>query len=626
MKYIKNEKIDKIIDQEYQSDFTLTGNGLYLIEIIASAKSWWQSFKNSRSFFKDDDLFLYLDNDELTTSLNTKQDARSAWNGNELKGLEKTVLIVINLKSGKHTINLKPNQSPFLKSITISLIEEKDKLNYFATANNPAQKSEGRPWLSCIILDLFITNLAITAKVNKNSRDDDDLKLILNGEIQKNENKRSHQDWFWCGKVLKGKDETFSKNINSRINQYSIDLFSDGRPLLQKIEIGLKPTETKRIPTVDDPLWTGDFRDDTEQMLLARAIFGEGRGLPNEGKIAIAWSIRNRVEDTRWADDYHGVILQAGQYDAFKVKDSNRKYIENPFYVEDTLQKVSKQQIDAWKKCYEIAGLVIIGKIKDSTSGANHYFSDYINYPYWTKSKNAKFIMKIDNTLFYNLKKENSGGFIKIKYLMLALLVILIGLGIYLAVLWQSGDEETEQICEANGDRSIEDINNSIEEIADGLYDFYHYVYINPKTLEVERIFFDQNGRFSNLKRLTNDDYYKHDLQLFSSGDSFRFGYFQNLHKKNESFDENDNKEREEYYKNYTSLIINPGYGSTPVEVYRGNNCTSSWGWEDINHVRVYNNCGSCCRYYYLINIETQKIEEEGHLIAEESACIQVYK
>jgi hypothetical protein len=196
---------------------------------------------------------------------------------------------------------------------------------------------------------------------------------------------------------------------------------------------------------------------------------------------------------------------------------------------------------------------------------------------------------------------------------------------VYLAVLWQFEDRETEQICEAKKGASIKDINDSIGETADGLYGYYHYVYINPKTSEVERIFFDQDGRFSNLKRLTNDGYYKYDLKLFSLDDSFRFGYFQNLHKGDESFDENDDRQREEYYRNYTSLIINPGYGSAPVEVYRGNNHTSSWEWEDINHTKVYNTCGTCCHYYYLINTETQKIEEEGHLTAEESECMQIH-
>lgn len=73
MKYIATEKINKIIVKSYAYDFYLDEDCLCLIEIIASAKSWWQNFKSSRSFFKDDDIFLYLDNQELTTSGDTKK-------------------------------------------------------------------------------------------------------------------------------------------------------------------------------------------------------------------------------------------------------------------------------------------------------------------------------------------------------------------------------------------------------------------------------------------------------------------------------------------------------------------------------------------------------------------------
>ena len=618
MKLIKNENINKAITRPYSCEFSLDEEALCLIEIIASAKSWKQNLKSGRSFFKDDDFFLFLDNQEITTSINTKKDACSAWNGNELKGLKKTVLVAANLRQGKHTITLKPDKSPYIEAIVISKIEEKNQIIYIPINNNPAQKSEGRPWLSYIVLDLFITNISITAQANKNRKDDDDLKLLINGKIQKNKDNKSHKDWYWCGKILKGKEKSFNQDVNLKIKQFNIDLYSDETPRLSKIEIGIKSGETKKIPTVDNPFWTENFREDTEQMILARAIFGEGRSLPDEGKIAIAWSIRNRVEDDRWPNNYHGVILQKNQFSAFKTDDPNWEYVKNPLY------EINPKQLAAWEKCYKIAGLVISGEIKDPTGGANHYFSDYIDYPGWTKSTNAKFIMKIDNTLFYNLKKESDSGFVGIKYLIPILLIILIGLGVYLAILWQFGDRETGQICETKEKELEININEPLAEPVDGLYGFYHYVYINPKTLEVERIFFKQDGRFSALKQLTNNGYYKSDLQLFSS-DSFRFGYFQNVHRADEYFDENNDEQREKYYQNYTSLIINSGYGSTPIEIYRGNDHTSSWEWEDIDHVKVYNNCGTCCRYYYLININTQKIEEEGHFEAEEAACMQIH-
>ena len=399
MKFIKNEKINKKITKPFSFDFFLEEDSLCLIEIIASAKSWWQNFKSSRAFFKDDDIFLFLDNQELTTSLNTKKDACAAWNGNELKGLEKTILIAANLKTGSHIINLQPDRSPFIKAITVSEVEEIDKIVYIPIDNNPPQKSEGRPWLSYIILDLFITKLTIAAKTNKNHTDDDDIKLLINGKIQKNENSKSHRDWYWCGKMLKGKEKIFSQDINAQIAQYKLDLYSDETPRLLKIEIGIKQPEAKRIPTVDDPLWTGDFRDDTEEMLLARLIFGEVNNEPREAKIWVAWSVINRTKaNSWWPNTIKEVILQEGQYDPIKPKSSIYKKIINPLNYDG----VGVADKKSWHECYEIARDVISGKIKNPAT-ATHFVAGK-DYKDWFEKNivpKSKFLKKIGNTYFY---------------------------------------------------------------------------------------------------------------------------------------------------------------------------------------------------------------------------------
>ncbi|MBI4652668.1 hypothetical protein HY750_00210 [Candidatus Kuenenbacteria bacterium] len=45
MKLIKQEKLDKEIVEKFSYNFDLIDDGLFLIEIIASAKSWWQNLK-----------------------------------------------------------------------------------------------------------------------------------------------------------------------------------------------------------------------------------------------------------------------------------------------------------------------------------------------------------------------------------------------------------------------------------------------------------------------------------------------------------------------------------------------------------------------------------------------------
>jgi hypothetical protein len=343
---------------------------------------------------------LFLDNQELTTSQYTKKDARSAWNGNELNGLEKTVIIALYLTKGRHIIDLKQNQSPFLRKLSISKIEEKDKITYIPMDNNPAQKSAGRPWLSYIVLDLFIAKLFISAYANKNGRDDDDIKLIINGAIQKNENTKSHRDWYWCGKILKGEDKTFTKDINLKTKQFNIDLYSDDGPRIHKIEFGVK--ELKRIPTIDEPKWTGDFRDDTEEMLLARLIFGEASGEPREAKIWVAWSVINRATaNSWWPNMTKEVILQKGQYDPFKPSDDPRSVYQkiiNPI----GYSGVEMADKESWYECYQIARGVIAKEINNSTT-ATHIHGLGVSRDWFEKNvvPNGKFLKKIGHTYFY---------------------------------------------------------------------------------------------------------------------------------------------------------------------------------------------------------------------------------
>jgi hypothetical protein len=399
MEFIKKEEANKKITKQYSCDFTLEEDALCLIEIIASAKSWWQNFKTSRSFFKDDDIFLYLDDGELTTSLNTKKDARSAWNGNELGGLEKTVIIVAHLNKGKHILNFIPDNSPYLKSISIFKVEEKNQIIYIPADNNRAQKSAGRPWLSYIVLDLFITRLSIFAKADKNGRDDDDIKLMINGKIQANENTKSHCDWYWCGKILNGKEKSFNTDINLKTKQYNVDLYSDETPRLTRIEMGIKTAETKRIPTVDDPKWTGDFKDDTEEMLLARLIFGEMNNEPREAKIWAAWSVINRTKaNSWWPKTVKEVILQKGQYDPIKPTNDIYKKIIDPF----NYKGVGVADKKSWYECYEVSIDVISGKIANPTT-ATHFVAGEKYKIFFEKNviPKGKFLKKIGKTYFY---------------------------------------------------------------------------------------------------------------------------------------------------------------------------------------------------------------------------------
>lgn len=170
-------------------------------------------------------------------------------------------------------------------------------------------------------------------------------------------------------------------------------------PILEKItfNFGSKLPNQKSIPTVDNPKWTGSFDDDTEVILL-RAVYGEAGGESKEAKIAVAWAIRNRVEDSkhRWGITYHEVILAKYQYEPFSDPESKIfEHIANPSLDEEG-------ELKAWQGSFEVAKEVIQGEVSDPTKGANHFYvpSDQPKQD-WVDEK--KFTVQIGTTRFYKL-------------------------------------------------------------------------------------------------------------------------------------------------------------------------------------------------------------------------------
>lgn len=154
------------------------------------------------------------------------------------------------------------------------------------------------------------------------------------------------------------------------------------------------PKPAKRIPTVSDPKWTGNFRDDPVQILLARMIFGEARQstLSDMARIAVGCVARNRVLSGKWGKTYVDVLLARSQFSCFSKRDPNRRLVENPFVTKNLLNQ------KAWLLCYSIAGKILTGNVTDPTRGALYYHSGSIVPPSFKK---LRFLIQIDSFRFY---------------------------------------------------------------------------------------------------------------------------------------------------------------------------------------------------------------------------------
>lgn len=115
-------------------------------------------------------------------------------------------------------------------------------------------------------------------------------------------------------------------------------------------------------------------------VLLGLCIYGEARGEPVEGKVAVACVVRNRAAAKN--GDYRLVILAPRQFSCFNIGDRNRPILEG------LAQHFDVQNDPPLRECAWVAEGTVRGYLRDNTGGANHYltaalFDDPTQRPPW---------------------------------------------------------------------------------------------------------------------------------------------------------------------------------------------------------------------------------------------------
>ncbi|MFH1030468.1 MAG: hypothetical protein V1770_04380, partial [bacterium] len=97
-------------------------------------------------------------------------DGEAAWNGNNLKGLKKTGVFIMNLEKGLHKIEFVADQKPVIHGIEINKVDE-TQIEYIPKENNQAEDGNRRQWITIAMSDLPLQNLEISAKAEKREKD-----------------------------------------------------------------------------------------------------------------------------------------------------------------------------------------------------------------------------------------------------------------------------------------------------------------------------------------------------------------------------------------------------------------------------------------------------------------------
>ena len=124
--------------------------------------------------------------------------------------------------------------------------------------------------------------------------------------------------------------------------------------------------------------------------LFTLVLYGEARGEPIEGQLAVAWVIQNRINSGKWGSTYHDVLGAWAQFSCLWPTLSGGLNYQQ--MLDTTTVLKSKEYLDKTAQAQLIRQLrwVVAGVMReiamDTTFGSLHYFATNIPDPYWAKA------------------------------------------------------------------------------------------------------------------------------------------------------------------------------------------------------------------------------------------------
>lgn len=110
-----------------------------------------------------------------------------------------------------------------------------------------------------------------------------------------------------------------------------------------------------------------------DEAIFGLTLYGEARGEPIEGLIAVACVIRNRLLDTkkRWGADYRAVCLQKAQFSCWSEAGGKANFDE--VIKAATILLNNDPAPPLLEQCAWVALGVSRGALLDTVKGSNHY-------------------------------------------------------------------------------------------------------------------------------------------------------------------------------------------------------------------------------------------------------------
>ncbi|MBI4599696.1 DUF1402 family protein, partial [Candidatus Uhrbacteria bacterium] len=175
-----------------------------------------------------------------------------ACNGAVLKGLKKTIIVLTILEKGKHVLSIIPQPSAAIEDISVRELGGREDV--YLTIEEQAEDGNRRPWYTIVLLDLPLMTFSLEASVSRRLRDSDDVKILIDGTIQKRRDYGKYVQWYFAGGLLKwivhglvgaSKREKINFSVNLDHGIHYVELFADRKPFLHGMSLNLAYHETE---------------------------------------------------------------------------------------------------------------------------------------------------------------------------------------------------------------------------------------------------------------------------------------------------------------------------------------------------------------------------------------------
>lgn len=219
-------------------EFSLTTSGLYLIEITAGARS-----EKQLQTTDDEDLRVEIDDRKFLQLQNPQRyfDNPASFSGGQLHGLKKTVFFILPLDPGQHLLSLIPDNAADLQGVKIFLISAEQSVEKVELPGNiQPEDGDRRPWITIALTSISLATFSLTVTLKRRFIDSDDMKVIIDGVVQRNYRNILHKLWYFIAS-LGGEEQSSSFTVNFLPGLHYIELWADRMPVLNDLTLnGLK--------------------------------------------------------------------------------------------------------------------------------------------------------------------------------------------------------------------------------------------------------------------------------------------------------------------------------------------------------------------------------------------------